>query len=215
LFSLSFRAKKLPLRGTFRDGNSCSRDARRHDRERQLGVTQHTKRDAGQLTECLSRECERGRKEPRSTERARPTEGRADPGGDSKGDEAQNDDRWRHAELRARRRREDREPSELSRSLERELTDHETDDACDRLEGRVRGHGYRRDAGEARTGLDRLPCYDAAPDDLVPVIEDGGLTRRHEGRGIEVERRVVSVHVDVCGECDAAVTQDCVRREAG
>src|SRR2546428_13365944 len=67
----------------------------------------------------------------------------------------------------------------------------------------------------ARTALERVPCYDAAPDDLVPVIEDGGLTRRHEGRGIEVERRVVSVHVDVSGKCDAPVTQDHVRREAG
>ena len=65
----------------------------------------------------------------------------------------------------------------------------------------------------ARTELDRLPRYDAAPDDLVAVVEDGSLTRRHERGGFEVERRVVTVHVDVSGKWDAAVPQNDVRRE--
>src|SRR5688572_21658145 len=67
----------------------------------------------------------------------------------------------------------------------------------------------------ARTGLERLPCYDAAPDDLIAVVEDGGLTRSHQGRGSEVERRVASIHVDVCGKWDAAVPQDHIRGETG
>ena len=67
----------------------------------------------------------------------------------------------------------------------------------------------------ARIGLDRLPSYDAAPDDLVAVVEDGSLTRRHEGRHLEVERRVALIHVDVSGKWDAAVTKDHLRRETG
>src|SRR2546423_1217458 len=67
----------------------------------------------------------------------------------------------------------------------------------------------------ARTALGRLPCYDAAPEDLVAVIEHGGLTRRHEGRRFKVERRVGSVHLDRCGKRDAAIPQDDTRGESG
>src|SRR5712691_7121878 len=65
----------------------------------------------------------------------------------------------------------------------------------------------------ARMALERLPCYDAAPDDLVAVVEDGSLARRHKRRESKVKRRVVLIHVDGRGKWDAAVPQDHVRFE--
>src|SRR5207245_11415918 len=44
---LSFRAKTLPLRVAFRDGNGCSRDARRVDRQPLLGVLKQPEPYAG------------------------------------------------------------------------------------------------------------------------------------------------------------------------
>jgi hypothetical protein len=93
---LLFLSKKLPLRGAFRDGNNCSRDACGYCRECQLGVTQHAERDAAQLTERLGGERQSGCEEPRAAERARSAEGGSHSCRDSEGHEAQDDDRRRH-----------------------------------------------------------------------------------------------------------------------
>ena len=112
---------KLPLRGAFRDTNNCSRDARSHDCEYQLGVSQHSERDTGQLTDSLGSEREGAREEPGATERAGSAERSANGGGDSQGDEAEHHDRGRHRLLVARWRGEDGQPAELPGSLEGEL----------------------------------------------------------------------------------------------
>src|SRR5437867_2561812 len=91
-----FRAKKLPLRGALRDGDDCSRDARRGRGECQLGVSQHPEREAGQLTDRLGRKRQSGREEPGPAERARPAEQGADAGRDSDRDETKHHDRRRH-----------------------------------------------------------------------------------------------------------------------
>lgn len=112
-----------------------------------------------------------------------------------------------------RDRKSDRQYNDADAAAAGMLEDDAVDDPGE-VQGRT-SHGHGRDPGEGAHGLDRLPSYDAAADDLVAVVEDSGLTRRHEGRRLEVERRMGLIHVDVSGKWDAAIPQDHVRRKMG